>query len=125
MFRGQLRTALLISWLVVSAILLATALAPFALSAGRIAALTPVCEWKAKYGRECPLCGMTTGFILISHGEWRQARRHNRGSVPLYALFWANACAACFAATRLRRSPRDPFRAGRFPGSSEELTCRF
>ncbi len=116
MFRAQLRTALLISWLIVAAVLGSAAAAPFLLSPARIASLTPVCEWKARYHRECLLCGMTTGFILISQGRFGEAERRNRGSVPLYAAFCANALAAGAVIVRLRRKLVYPF--------TEELSCR-
>lgn len=94
MFAQQLRTALLIAWLIVSAAIVPVLAAPFVLPPAIIFLLTPRCEWKARYGRECVLCGMTTSFILISEGRLNDAVGRNRGSIPLYAaLFW-NECMA-------------------------------
>jgi hypothetical protein len=125
MFRDQLRTALAIAWLVVTSVVLSIQAAPFFLSADTITALTPVCEWKAKYHRECPVCGMTTGFILISNGRLREAERHNRGSVPLWVLWLVNECAgAWFVLTQLRRKPHDRLWAATVRMPTEELSCR-
>lgn len=85
-FKHSLR----IVWLVVSLGILAMLAAPFALGSERLAHLFPVCEWKAKYGRECAFCGMTTSFIDISEGRLGDARRANHGGIPLYLAFVSN-----------------------------------
>jgi hypothetical protein len=103
-FRGQLGRALRIDWLVVSGVILLLLAAPVALPERTLFALTPVCEWKAKYNAECPLCGMTRGFLDISHGDFARAVERNRGSVPLYAAFLINEClAAWFVLRRLKK----------------------
>ena len=115
MFAEQLRKALLIAWLIVSAAIVPVLAAPFVLPPGTILSLAPRCESKARYGRECVLCGMTTSFILISGGRLNDAVGRNRASVPLWAaLFW-NECMAFWYAwggmrPRLHRT--------------EELSCR-
>ena len=81
----EARTALRLVWVVASAVALAVLLMLWVLSPAQIARLAPKCEWKARYGRECFLCGMTTAFIDIREGRWREAQRANAGSVPLYA----------------------------------------
>jgi len=94
MFAEQLRKALLIAWLIVSAAIVPVLAAPFVVPPGTILSLAPRCAWKTRYGRECVLCGMTTGFILISEGRLNDAVGRNRASIPLYAaLFW-NECMA-------------------------------
>ena len=100
---ADVKQALRIVWLVISLIVLATLAAPYALGRERLAHLFPVCEWKAKYGRECPFCGMTTSFLAISEGRLGEAGRANRAGIPLYLAFVSNeVCALVF----LRRTGR-------------------
>lgn len=87
----ELRAAFVGAWLIVSALLLGVLVAPFALSDAELDRLVPVCEWKARYNRECPACGLTTAFLLISHGEIVQAQLQNRASLPLYLGFVLNS----------------------------------
>jgi hypothetical protein len=87
---GDLKAALRIVWIAIGSVVLATLLAPWILTPAQIAAVTPKCEWKARYGTECILCGMTTAFIAIAHGRFSEAERSNRGSIPLYAGFVLN-----------------------------------
>lgn len=87
---GEFKAALRIVWMAISIVLLSTLLAPWIFTPEQIASAVPRCEWKARYGRECVLCGMTTAFIDIAHGRWGEAGRTNRGSIPLYSAFWAN-----------------------------------
>ena len=94
------------------AVTLATALTvviPFVLSGETIARLAPPCESKRLYGKECILCGTTTAFIAISHGDWETATQSNRLAIPLFTLFCANGVAAIayFSMRRFgaRRSP--------------------
>jgi hypothetical protein len=94
MFTRDLRQALRIVWFTVSIALLATLAAPFVLGRERVARLVPVCEWKAKHGRECPFCGMTSSFLDISEGQLGSAKRANRGGIPLYLLFVSNELGA-------------------------------
>jgi hypothetical protein len=82
---GEFKAALRIVWRALSLAALSAVLAPWMFSAEQIAAVVPKCEWKARYGKECFLCGMTTAFIAIAHGRVGEAERVNRGSVPLYA----------------------------------------
>ena len=81
------KNRLQIVWLAASLVLLAALTAPFALGRERVAHLFPVCEWKAKYGRECPFCGMTTSFLDISEGDFGDANRANHGGIPLVSGF--------------------------------------
>ena len=87
---ADLRPALRIVWLVVSVIILATLAATFALGRERLGHLLPPCEWKVKYQRECPFCGMTTSFLDISEGQFDNAQRANHAGIPLYLLFMTN-----------------------------------
>ena len=86
----QLRTALFIVWIVLSTTILVVLITPFVISPETIYAIAPQCEWKARYGKECPLCGMTASFIYISKGEFTRARQSNGFSLFLYMAFAAN-----------------------------------
>jgi len=87
---NEVKVSFLIVWLIISLVILITLIAPFVFSSERLASLTPTCEWKAKYHRECILCGMTTSFILISRGNFTAALSANRASLALYLTFVAN-----------------------------------
>jgi hypothetical protein len=93
----QIKSALLITWTVLSGIILFALTAPFLLSADTLQAIVPTCEWKAKYNKECSFCGMTTGFGYITQGKFVQARKANRGSLYLYILFLLNEMAMVLA----------------------------
>ena len=90
---GEFKAALRIVWIALSFVLLSVLLAPWIFTPEQIAAATPRCESKARYGKECSLCGMTTAFIAITHGRFGAAERSNRGSIPLYAGFLVNEIA--------------------------------
>ena len=87
---AEWRKAFRIVWFVLSAIMLGALIAPWAFTPAQLASVIPPCEWKARYHRECLLCGMTTAFFRISQGEFAEAMRANRGSVPLYFVLACN-----------------------------------
>ncbi len=95
-----MRAALLLVWFAISLVTAAAIIAPLMLPEPAIAAVTPVCESKRRYGRECVLCGTTTAFIAISRGDWRTAVESNRGALPLYICFAINAAAAAYVVSR-------------------------
>jgi hypothetical protein len=66
--------------------------------------VVPVCEWKQRYGRECPFCGMTTAFFLIGDGRLADAAQANLASLPLFAAFCANGLAALAGAFRSKET---------------------
>jgi hypothetical protein len=86
----DVRRSFRIVWVTVSLVVLGVLAAPFALGRDRLTRMVPVCEWKAKYGRECAFCGMTTSFLDISEGRLREAGHANRAGIPLYLLFVTN-----------------------------------
>src|SRR5579884_3662862 len=88
-FLRELQISMRVVWLIVSAAILSILLLPFAGAAG-VAKITPVCQSKARLGRPCAFCGMTTGFLAISEGRFGDAGRANRGSIPLYGTFVLN-----------------------------------
>lgn len=91
---ADIRLAFLTVWGIVSAALLVTVLLPLVVPQDVIGRAIPACEWQARYGRPCPLCGLTTAFYHIAGGQWRAASQANGASLPLYLLFWANGLAA-------------------------------
>ena len=113
----QARTALLAAWLIVSAAIVPVLAAPFLVPPRTLLSLMPPCQSKVRYGRECALCGMTRGFILISRGRFDDALRRNRASIPLYAaLLWNEFLASWFVLESFRPRPRlQP---------TEEVPCR-
>ena len=93
----DVRRSFRIVWVTLSLLILAVLVSPFTLGRERLARMVPVCEWKAKYGKECSFCGMTTSFLEISEGRLGEASHANRGGIPLYLLFVANEiCALAF-----------------------------
>ncbi len=93
MEESQVKLAIFIVWIILGFIILLILTAPFILSIDTINAITPTCEWKTKYGRECILCGMTTAFINISKGNFMEAFRNNNFSIYLYSFFVVNEIA--------------------------------
>jgi len=83
---------------------LKVSLGPFIFSEDTISHLTPKCKWKTKYNRQCPLCGMTKAFILISQGNINEALKSNNSSFGLYILFIFNEIAFLFSLFRIEFS---------------------
>jgi len=46
-----------------------------------------LCLWYHLFGITCPFCGMTRGFIAISHGEIAEAISLNPASPLIYTTF--------------------------------------
>ena len=85
----ELRQALAWVWRIAGVVVLCVLLTPFVLGEDPIARWTPVCQAKAQ-GRTCSLCGMTTAFLAVSRGGFRQAEAANAGAIPLYCAFLFN-----------------------------------
>lgn len=108
MSRTEIGQAFLIVWIVLTLVGTMAAAAPLILDAETIGHLTPRCERQLRDGRPCALCGMTTAFLHIGKGEFRQAQSANRASVPVYSAFCLNAAVLAGALgwrTRRRRNP--------------------
>lgn len=101
---SHVRTALVISWLILTLLSVPVVVAPFVLPAKTISGWTPVCERKAKTGQECLLCGMTRAFLLLGEGRFQDASHHNRASVPLFFLLLGNQLLAVWFVWRFRIS---------------------
>jgi hypothetical protein len=102
----QLKLSLIISWLVLSSLALSILILPHVLSDESILHLVPNCEWKARYNKECALCGMTTAFINISKGDFEQAYQANKGSLFLYGFLLLNQLLAFIFLQRLLKRYR-------------------
>ena len=107
----ELKKAFFIVWLVLSVIILLTLATPFLFSPETINRFKPKCEWKEKYNKECPFCGMTRSFILISEGKISKADRTNKFSIYLYTLFIINeiAVTCIISRTYLFKAGMRPF----------------
>lgn len=85
----QIKKALLISWIAISALLLPTIAVPAFLPARVI--LSGAALVSADHaGNGCSMCGMTRAFIAITQGKLEQALQLNRRSIWLYAAIAAN-----------------------------------
>jgi hypothetical protein len=75
----------------------------------------PRCPLDAVGGLPCPGCGLTRGFVLTVHGEWRTAREVHPGAPWIVGLAFAGAVAHGIAAARGENSRllRIGFRFGR------------
>ena len=106
--RRVARMAAALVWLIVSGIVAGILAAPFLLGSAGVREIAPVCERKARSGRECALCGMTTAFLSISEGRLDRASRSNRASLPLYGLFATNELLFLCCWRRAWRAARRP-----------------
>jgi hypothetical protein len=101
----QLKYAFFIVWIVISVIVCCILAAPFLLQSDMLHNLIPECEWQTRYGKACPLCGMTHSFVLISSGRFSEARAANQHSLFLYATFFINSI--LFLSVVFKRMPTD------------------
>lgn len=49
--------------------------------------LPPTCMTQLVFGVECPGCGLTRAFVLITHGRFADSLRYHRLGIALYAFF--------------------------------------
>jgi hypothetical protein len=103
MISCEVKASVLITWGIVSVVILMILLMPFLLSPNTIKEIVPLCEWKVKYNRSCPLCGMTTSFIMISLGDFAGAVNSNSFSLWLYNLFLFNEIIFALCLNQYRR----------------------
>jgi len=102
---AEARASLRWAWRVLSLAILAVLVSPFVLGRERVARMVPLCDRKARYGLECPFCGMTTSFLNISEARLPDANRANRAGIPLYLAFVANEICALVVVRRKRGTP--------------------
>ena len=99
---SEFRRAMLSVWLIVAVAGGGAAAAPFLVPEPALQNVFPACSAKQR-NSSCPACGLTTGFIAISHGRWVDAQSSNAAAIPLFALFaWNLAAAAAYAIRKLR-----------------------
>jgi hypothetical protein len=91
---SDLKAAFKYVWLVVSLVTGCAVLAPFVFPPAALHSLFPACVARAKYHTGCPLCGMTTAFIDLAGGRWRDARAANSGAIPLFLAWLVNLVVA-------------------------------
>ena len=90
----EIRLSFFIAWMVLSGVVFGVLLAPIILPRATIQRLKPQCEWKVRYDKECPMCGMTTSFILICRGKFKEASAANKAGIPLFSILVANELCA-------------------------------
>lgn len=93
---SDLKAAFKYVWLVVSVVTGCAVLAPFVCSPETLHSLFPACEARVKYHTGCPLCGMTTAFIDLAGGRWRDAQAANSGAIPLFLTWLVNLVVALY-----------------------------
>lgn len=97
---ADLRKAVKVVWLILSVVGMLAVVAPVVLPEQAVLGLFPVCSAKAR-GSSCVLCGMTTAFVRLAHGDWRGAVDANPGAPALYVTFALNfLAAAAYSLTR-------------------------
>jgi len=104
--KSEVSLSFFIAWMVISVVVLGVLLAPIILPGATIRRLEPQCEWKVRYGKECPMCGMTTSFILICRGKFKEASGANRASIPLFSILVANEICAILLLRRFYEERR-------------------
>jgi hypothetical protein len=87
--REDLPQALRIVWLILGALSGVIVVAPFLFSSEILFHVFPICAAKAA-GSSCVLCGMTTAFVSIGHGDWARAYAENAGAPTLFAALLFN-----------------------------------
>jgi hypothetical protein len=124
MLADRLRTALLVSWLSVSALLLPVTLAPALVSPRLIGELMPQCDARVTSGRECAACALLAGSLLVAEGRLDAAVRRSEAAIPLCAaLIWNQLAAMAYAASELKWLWSQVRRA-RQRARTEEYSCR-
>jgi hypothetical protein len=87
---NDVKKSFVITWIIISVIIFSVLISPFILNEKTIYSISPRCEWKTKYNRECILCGSTRAFIEISNGRIYNAFAYNKLSLAIYSIFILN-----------------------------------
>ena len=88
MDRSQVASALLIVWIILSAVALLILALPFLLSPAALFALAG--RLVMLHDTPCIMCGMTRSFILIARGDFAQAQASNGLALPLFGFLLVN-----------------------------------
>jgi hypothetical protein len=99
-----------ISYFIVSFAVLLLLISIFILPHNLLLNMSPVCEWKLKYGTECFFCGMTRAFILLSEFNFPEAYRLNALSIPLFGFFLINGIFAALSSKGVINNIRNNYR---------------
>ncbi len=86
----SIRQDILKTWAIVSVLLLIALVSLFILQPETIRNIMPRCELKSGYNKECSLCGMTTSFLYIANGKFREANASNSYGIALFSLLIFN-----------------------------------
>ena len=100
---AELRAALLLAWLALSAGLGVAALAALTAPEQAVLAAAARCETPGGHARACALCGLTHAFLALRKGELREARQANAASLPLFSIFALNEALMAFVWIRRRK----------------------
>lgn len=100
---AQLRAALLLSWLMLSAGLGAAAAAALAMPDEAVLAVAARCEAPDGHRGACALCGMTHAFLAFRKGDLQGALRANAGSLALIPALALNEALMVFVWIRRRQ----------------------
>ncbi len=100
---AELRAALLLSWLVLSAGLGAVGAAALAMPETIVLATAARCETPEGHHGVCALCGMTHAFLAFRKGDLQGALRANAGSLALFPALALNEALAGFVWIRRRK----------------------
>ena len=92
--RSELMLAGLLIWFIVSAGIFIMLVLPFVVPQHQLGQFIPECTWQVEFQKPCALCGMTTAFYAISHGDFTEAYRLNPLSLYIYAAFVLNTFCA-------------------------------
>ena len=86
----QIKTAVILAWLIASGFLLVLLSAPLWMAEGTIVGATHLCRSAYHGAPACSLCGMTRAFLFISRGDFEQASTANHNSVVLFGSLVLN-----------------------------------
>jgi len=82
--------ALKYAWIFYSALIALLLVLTFILPAETILNNTPVCSSLTETGNPCAACGLSNGFVRLSHGKINVALKANKYSLMIYTLFMLN-----------------------------------
>jgi hypothetical protein len=98
---GQLKKALLGSWLIISMVGLFCVLFSLLAPEDVVLAASPDCVSMSLYGQPCPACGLTRGFTALSKTDWQGSVQANPAAPYVYLAFLINGIIAASIMARL------------------------
>lgn len=97
---ADLRAALLLAWLALSAGLGVAAVAALTAPEEAVLEAAARCEIGGGHRSACALCGMTHAFLALRRGELREARQANAAGLVLFPSIALNEALAAFVLIR-------------------------